>query len=45
MEILALIIVMSCVVSILIVSYGKQQEKYRRKQEWINEVKRQEKIK
>jgi predicted histidine transporter YuiF (NhaC family) len=40
MEIIALIIVMAGMVSIIIVSYGKQQEKHRRMREWMKENKR-----
>ena len=42
MEIIVAILVMASMVSILIVSYGKQQEKHRRMQEWIKEVKKNE---
>ena len=42
MEIIVAIIVMAAMVSIIIVSYGKQQEKHRRMQEWIKEVKKNE---
>ena len=40
MEIIVLILLMVSMVSIIVVSYGKQQEKYRRKQEWIRQVKK-----
>ena len=40
MEIIVLIAVMASMVSIIIVSYGKQQEKHRRMQEWIRQVKK-----
>ena len=43
MEIIVAIIVMAAMVSIIIVSYGKQQEKHRRMQEWMKEVKRNQK--
>tara|TARA_Y100000593_G_C4282620_1_gene323579 strand:+ start:1491 stop:1625 length:135 start_codon:yes stop_codon:yes gene_type:complete len=42
MEIIVGIIVMLSMVSIIIVSYGKQQEKHRRMQKWIKEVKKNE---
>ena len=40
MEIIVAIIVMAAMVSIIIVSYGKQQEKHRRMREWIKAVKK-----
>ena len=40
MELIVLILLMASMVSIIIVSYGKQQEKYRRMQEWIRQVKK-----
>ena len=40
MEIIVAIIVMASMVSILIVSYGKQQKKHRRMKEWIKAVKK-----
>ena len=40
MEIIVAILVMASMVSILIVSYGKQQEKHRRMREWIKAVKK-----
>ena len=41
MEIMAAILVMFSMVSIIIVSYGKQQEKHRRMKEWLEENQRQ----
>jgi len=43
MEIIVAILVMVTMLSIIIVSYGKQQEKHRRMQEWMKEVKKNEK--
>ena len=43
MEIIVAILVLMTMVSIIIVSYGKQQEKHRRMQEWMKEVKRNQK--
>ncbi len=40
MEIIVTILVMFSMVSIIIVSYGKQQEKHRRMQKWMKEVKK-----
>ena len=40
MEIIVAILLMSSMVSIIIVSYGKQQEKHRRMREWIIAVKK-----
>ena len=40
MEIIVAIIVMASMVSIIIVSYGKQQEKHRRMREWVKAVKK-----
>ena len=40
MEIIVAILVLMSMVSIIIVSYGKQQEKHRRMQEWIRQVKK-----
>ena len=37
MEIIVTILVMFSMVSIIIVSYGKQQEKHRRMKEWMKE--------
>ena len=42
MEIIVAILIMASMVSILIVSYGKQQEKHRRMQEWVKQVKKNE---
>ena len=42
MEIIVAILVMASMVSILIISYGKQQEKHRRMQEWVKQVKKNE---
>ena len=42
LEYIMLFIFMLSMVSIIIVSYGKQQEKHRRMQEWIKEVKKNE---
>ena len=41
MELLVAILVLMSMVSIIIVSYGKQQEKHRRMQEWMKENQRQ----
>ncbi len=41
MELLVAILVLMSMVSIIIVSYGKQQEKHRRMQEWVKENQRQ----
>ena len=41
MELLVTVIVLMSMVSIIIVSYGKQQEKHRRMQEWMKENQRQ----
>ena len=43
MEIIVAILIMASMVSILIVSYGKQQEKHKRMQEWMKEVKKNHK--
>ena len=40
MEIIVAVLVMFSMVSIIVVSYGKQQEKHRRMQEWIRQVKK-----
>ena len=40
MEIIVAILLMASMVSILIVSYGKQQEKHRRMREWVKAVKK-----
>ena len=40
MEIIVAILVMACMVSIIIVSYGKQQEKHRKMKEWMKQVKK-----
>ena len=37
MEIMVAILVMFSMVSIIIVSYGKQQEKHKRMQEWMKQ--------
>ena len=37
MEIIVAILVMFSMVSIIIVSYGKQQEKHKRMQEWMKQ--------
>ena len=37
MEIIVAILVMASMVSIIIVSYGKQQEKHRRMKEWMKQ--------
>ena len=37
MEIIVAILVMFSMVSIIIVSYGKQQEKHRRMREWMKQ--------
>ena len=37
MEIIALIIFLSSMISVIIVSYGKQQEKHRRQKEWMKQ--------
>jgi len=42
LEYIMLFIFMLSMVSIIVVSYGKQQEKHRRMQEWIKEVKKNE---
>ena len=39
MEIIVAIIVMASMVYIIILSYGKQQEKHRRHKEWMKENK------
>ena len=44
MEIIVAILVMASMVSILIVSYGKQQEKHRRMKKWMRDVKRNNKV-
>ena len=44
MEILVAIIVMASMVSILIVSYGKQQEKHRINREWMKQQLNNEKL-
>ena len=41
MEIMVAILVMFSMVSIIIVSYGKQQEKHRRMRQWMEEHQRQ----
>ena len=40
MEIIVAILVMVTMLSIIIVSYGKQQEKHRRMKEWVKAVKK-----
>ena len=40
MEIIVAILVLMSMVSIIIVSYGKQQEKHRRMRQWMKENKR-----
>ena len=40
MEIMVAVLVMFSMVSIIIVSYGKQQEKHRRMRQWMKENKR-----
>ena len=39
MEIIVAILVLMTMVSIIIVSYGKQQEKHRRMKQWMKEQK------
>jgi len=39
MEIIALILFLSSMVSVIIISYGKQQEKHRRHKEWMRKNK------
>ena len=40
MELIAAILVMFSMVSIIIVSYGKQREKHRKMKEWMKQVKK-----
>ena len=42
MEIIVAILVMFSMVSIIIVSYGKQQEKHRRMRQWMKEQLKQD---
>ena len=41
METIVAIIVMASLISLIIVSYGKQQEKHRKMKKWMKEAKRQ----
>ena len=43
MEIVVAVLVMFSMVSIIIVSYGKQQEKHRRMRQWMKEQLKQDK--
>ena len=43
MELIAAILVMFSMVSIIIVSYGKQQEKHRRMKQWMKQQLKQDK--
>ena len=40
MEIIILILVLSCLVTIGIITYGKRQEQHRRMKEWMKQVKK-----
>ena len=37
MEFIVFILLISCMLSIIIVSYGKQQEKHKRHKEWMKQ--------